>query len=123
MQLIYALTSFLTLISAAPTGTNPETDRRDDDCQSKTFDLPWSLTNITIYKAADQKSGSEQAAISFHFCDSNSNLELDTDCSGTVVNDRCEGEDGGYVLCDNDDVSFKFASSLVMLTRYYTDDW
>lgn len=123
MRVFCTLFHFLAIINAAPTGTNTATSKDDDQCQAKIFDQAWTLTNITIYKEAGQQSGNEHAAMSFHFCDTNTGLELDTDCSGTVVNDRCEGEDGGYVFCNNDDVSFKFSSGLVMMNRYYIDDW
>lgn len=123
MLFLYALSSFLALVTAAPTATSSATSSISTVCHAKVFDKPWTLSDITIYKAAGQDSSNTHAAISFHFCDENEGLQMDTDCSGTVINDRCEGDDGGYVLCANETVGFKLASDLIMMERAYLDDW
>ena len=124
MMLFFLLSSLLALVAGAPASTSSaQPSTTTTTCQAKTFDKPWTLSDITIYKAAGQHPDNQHGAISFHFCDYNNGLRMETDCAGTVINDRCEGNDGGYVHCANETVAFKFAPDLIMMERAFIDDW
>lgn len=123
MLFLYAVSSFLAFTTAAPTPTSTAASSTATSCHAKTFDLPWTLTDITLYRATGQDPDKSHAAISFHFCDTNSGLEMETDCSGVVIGDKSEEDDGGYVLCANPEVGFKMSSDLIMMTRAFLDDW
>lgn len=123
MYVLYALTSLIAFSTAAPTSTTSAPSSTTTNCQAKTFDLPWTLTDITLYRESGQHPNKSHAAISFHFCDTNRGLEMETNCSGVVIGDKSEEDDGGYVLCSNPEVGFKMSSDLIMMTRAFLDDW
>lgn len=112
-------------ISASTTTTNTPTT--PTPCHYKAFDKPWILKDITIFTPSGQGNSSNATAhgtVSFHFCDRNARLLLETDCSGDVIGDACEAGDGGYVSCENANVGFKLASGgVVMVERWYEDNW
>ncbi|KAF2486700.1 hypothetical protein BDY17DRAFT_84420 [Neohortaea acidophila] len=111
-------------ISASTTTTNTPTT--PTPCHYKAFDKPWILKDITIFTPSGQGNSSNATAhgtVSFHFCDRNARLLLETDCSGDVIGDACEAGDGGYVSCENANVGFKLASGgVVMVERWYEDN-
>lgn len=123
MHFFYALLPLTTLVIAAPTTTSSALSSTEAACQAKAFNKPWTLRDITIYEAAGQDSKNGNGAISFQFCDTNSGLEMETACSGTVINNISQGNDNGYVICANDTVSFKLESKTIMITRAFLDGW
>ena len=109
--------ALLQIVTCAPTARN------STKCISKNFDNPWILTDIAVSTPEPSTKG-QRGYISFHFCDSNQGLELDTNCSGPMSNGVCENGDGGYVSCLNNTVAFKFdASKMIWVTRVFIDDW
>lgn len=122
MLVLYALSSSLALATAAPTATKSAPSSTTTTCHAKTFDLPWTLTEITLTQTPEQMKVNH-SSISFNFCDTNSGLEMETACSGTVIGDKSEEDDGGYVLCDKPEVGFKMSADLIMVTRAFLDNW
>ena len=120
MWLSAALACSFAFATAAPTPTNTAPPAATTSCHAKLFNEPWILRDITITRPS---SGSKDGNISFHFCDPNDGLQMDTTCDGTIVNDACEGDDGAYVLCQEQHIGFKLSSDLIMLERAYIDDW
>ncbi|KAK3720129.1 hypothetical protein LTR37_003952 [Vermiconidia calcicola] len=116
--LIVASSLFGILTTAAPTAQHTE----NSDCPHKVFDKPWTLSQIAVYTPAEDSTW-QNGTVQFHFCDRNARLNLDTDCFGIVKDGVCEGEGGGYVLCDNDRVEFKLTKEgNIMVARAYNDD-
>ena len=91
-------------------------------CPDKSFDDPWIISDIE-YNQPSSSSGAADT-ISFHFCDLNKGLRFDTNCNATVTNGTVQGDDGGYVECQNATVAFQFeGGNLLLFTREYEDDW
>ena len=111
------LALILTLITAAPTPIST-----NSSCKAKNFDKPWTLKDITVWEPT-AGSVSKAGQITFHFCDPNTDLQLSTNCAGEVTDGACEGEDGGYVICENEDVAFKLSGGQMLVERSFVDDW
>ena len=62
--------------------------------------------------------------INFLFFDINKDLEMMTECNGALINGATEDKNGGYTLCKNSTVAFKFTrTNEVLLERAYIDPW
>jgi len=114
----------LHLAAAAPSNSHHKSSKASaKNLKCPTFDLPWTVSDLTIYKPAKQPTASAHSAISFRFKDTNPLLNLETNCAGTIVNDACEAESGGYVLCGDVRVGFKVDQNVILITRAFLDDW
>lgn len=120
MLLITLLTSCLAFAAAAPTREVPAS--RLAACKAKVFNKPWLVTDITVWEPT-VGSVSKVGQITFHFCDPNDRLQMETDCIGEVTNGTCEGQDSGYVSCKNTNVAFKLDAGQILLERNFIDDW
>ena len=124
MLFLQTLSYLLPLSAAAPFASHHKSSKSTKaNPKCPTFDLPWTISDLTIYKPAKQPKASAHSAISFRFTDTNPLLNLETNCAGTIVNDACEAESGGYVLCGDVRVGFKVDQDVVMITRAFLDDW
>ena len=113
----------LILLALFNIATAVPTRRNSTACVSAGFNEPWILSDIAVYTPEEGATG-QQGYISFHFCDVNEGLQLDTNCSGPMINGACDGGDGGYVSCGNNTVAFKFdANQMMWVERVYIDDW
>ena len=117
MLLITFSALLLSIAIAAPLSRSAKSD-----CKAGNFDNPWVLNDITVWEPANS-STSQTGVITFSFSDSNKELELGTDCIGTVTNGACVGEDGGYISCENENISFKLTDGQILMERFFIDDW
>ena len=130
----HLLTLLLTL--TALTSATPLTKNTTETtpCPFKIFDIPWMLTQITLYTPLPANATSTLTPagwLRFNFIDSNDRLELETVCYGSLAADGTAApSDGGYILCANTDVAFKLVSAgpngkgrVMMVERLYEDDW
>ncbi|KAK3045534.1 hypothetical protein LTR09_012887 [Extremus antarcticus] len=87
------------------------------DCPSKTFDMPWTITNFAL----------TPSSIRFNFIDRNDQLQLKTTCYGTFIDANVGGsisqiENGEYIQCMDEDVAFQMRKGgVLMIERAYED--
>ncbi|KAK3636745.1 hypothetical protein LTR56_014047 [Elasticomyces elasticus] len=81
---------------------------------------PWTISNITAFEAA--AGSASESYISFHFCDVNPGLELETMCSRTVAAGSGGSlRDPAYYACEGNEVRFIYSGTSLSLERSYTD--
>ncbi|TKA79394.1 hypothetical protein B0A49_02611 [Cryomyces minteri] len=71
-------------------------------------ETPWHLTKFFAFTAAPGPDG--VSAISFHFCDTNAGIEVETECSRTLPpgSGRSPVDPDTYYPCKNATVRFQF---------------
>lgn len=117
LGLLLALTSFFTTITAAP-ATRSISARQQ--CNALVENDPWQLSNIQLFKA-DGSDPTKTSSIKFHFCDQNSRLELETECS--YIFPAGTESTPGYEPCADADIRFTYSGGLLQVERHYEDPW
>ncbi|KAK4888337.1 hypothetical protein LTR27_012746 [Elasticomyces elasticus] len=113
MLLLTSFSALLSVVYALPL-SNTTT------CHALVENTPWTISNITAFEAA-ARSASE-SYISFHFCDVNPGLELETTCSRTVAAGSGGSlRDSAYYACEGNEVRFVYSGTSLSLERSYTD--
>ncbi|KAK4985750.1 hypothetical protein LTR66_001427 [Elasticomyces elasticus] len=84
-------------------------------------ETPWRLSDIAAFEAAPGPSG--VSSISFHFCDTNTGIEIETDCSRylTPGSGASAVDPDNYYSCDDPSVAFKFLGDSIAVERIYKD--
>ncbi|KAK5126797.1 hypothetical protein LTR85_009731 [Meristemomyces frigidus] len=118
-MLLLLVLSLLGMTFAAPTPT--EEAATTTTCHALIEETPWTITSLTAFDAAPGYNGS---FVTFHFCDVNAGLELDTDCSRYLPSgsSRSPIDPDTYYPCDSNDVQFIYAGSSLTIERSYVDD-
>ncbi|EMC94339.1 hypothetical protein BAUCODRAFT_35525 [Baudoinia panamericana UAMH 10762] len=83
--------------------------------------MPWTISNLQIFQAAPNCS--EQSYVCFHFCDQNTGIALDTDCTRNVAPGGALVDPNTYYDCDNDAVSFAYGGDTLEIARWFVNDW
>ncbi|KAK5745362.1 hypothetical protein LTR17_001523 [Elasticomyces elasticus] len=110
------LTSFSALLSIAYALPLSNTTT----CHALVENTPWTISNITAFEAA--AGSASESYISFHFCDVNPGLELETMCSRTVAAGSGGSlRDSAYYACEGNEVRFIYSGTSLSLERSYTD--
>jgi len=129
MYHLTAIVAMLSLAAAAPFESNNndkanvEQPKVEPRCDYLLENNPWRISNLTAFSAARHPAGSSY--VSFHFCDTNPGLELDTMCTRRLPKgstDSCE-DPNNYYVCDNDDVQFMYDGESLTLERVIIDPW
>ncbi|TKA65127.1 hypothetical protein B0A49_08185 [Cryomyces minteri] len=84
-------------------------------------ETPWHLTKFFAFTAAPGPDG--VSAISFHFCDTNAGIEMETECSRTLPpgSGRSPVDPDTYYPCKNATVRFQFKGDTIDVARSYKD--
>ncbi|KAK3627645.1 hypothetical protein LTR56_019097 [Elasticomyces elasticus] len=113
MLLLTSLSALLSVVYALPL-SNTTT------CHALVENTPWTISNITAFEAA--AGSSSESYISFHFCDVNPGLELETTCSRMVAAGSGGSlRDSTYYACEGNEVRFIYSGTSLSLERSYTD--
>ena len=122
LSTLTSLTLAFTHVIALPTNTG-----KPKHCVSKNFNDPWVLHDIFVWQPFREPKNSnvtEKGYIDFVFCDSNKGLALVTSCSGDLIDGVTEDKNGGYNVCKNSSVAFKYtAQREILMERAYIDPW
>jgi len=115
MLLLIALCALTTIASALP--------RPAKRCDALLENIPWTIRNLTAFEPAE--GCPDSGYISFHFCDVNPGLELETWCTRTVAAGSNESviDPGTYYSCDGNEVRFIYSGDELQVERAYSDDW
>lgn len=108
-----SLLSLLSLAIAAPTSIHDTPSRVEKRFAEST---PWILSDVKVFEA--KAKSNLNSTISFHFCDVNTGLKMDTECSRsahTIV------DSANYYFCNNNTVQFIFSGDNIQIARLYTD--
>lgn len=112
-----------TSISAPSTATATATaSASPSNCPVLLENTPWLLTNLTAF---DPSPGHNGSFISFHFCDTNPGLELETTCSRRLnrFSSKSPVDADTYYACDDETVRFVYAGESLTVKRAFRDDW
>lgn len=114
-MLFVTLLICLGFINALPTTTKR--------CQALVENTPWTISDLTAFEAASNSSA--LSYISFHFCDVNPGLELETTCLRTIAPGTSASviDPSTYYACNGNEVRFIYAGGSLSLERSYDDDW
>lgn len=112
------LTAIWPLALAIPTPSSHQPDRLQKRFQEA---IPWELSNIAVFNAALGPSG--VSLISFHFCDTNTGIELETECSREMAPGSGQSviDPDNYYPCNNSTVSFAYTGTALFIHRSYID--
>lgn len=117
--LTLALTTLVSLASAAPTPVSND----PTPVLAKRFveETPWHLANVRAFTANPGPSG--VSSFSFHFCDTNTGIELETECSRYLPpgSGRSPIDPDNYYPCNNNTVGFKYTGDALYIQRSYHD--
>lgn len=82
---------------------------------------PWRLSNIRAFTASPGPTG--VSSITFHFCDTNAGLELETECSRYLApgSGRSPIDPDTFYPCANNTVGFKYTGREIVVQRTYID--
>ncbi|KAK4574322.1 hypothetical protein LTR86_002083 [Recurvomyces mirabilis] len=106
---IHFLLATITLTLAAPTPSNCPVE-----------DTPWDIRDLVAFQAAPGANAASY--IKLHFCDQNTGLELETECSRTLAVGSSDSpiDTETWYPCDNADVRFKYGGDTVWIERAFT---
>jgi hypothetical protein len=132
-MLLLTILTLLSLASAFPTKPNDKVaNTKHDDCISSNFNKPWILRDIFVWQPfptntttnTTTRRGTAIGNINFLFFDVNKDLQMMTECDGALVDGATEDKNGGYTLCKNSTIGFKFSrDGEVFVERAYIDPW
>ncbi|KAK4545495.1 hypothetical protein LTR36_002845 [Oleoguttula mirabilis] len=120
MLVLLSILALLSIALAAPTPTNAAS-ATTTTCHALIEQTPWTISNLTAFDAAPGYNGSY---VSFHFCDVNDGLELETDCSRYLPkgSSRSPIDPATYYDCGSNEVRFIYAGSSLIIERSFVDD-
>ncbi|KAK5130794.1 hypothetical protein LTR08_001684 [Meristemomyces frigidus] len=122
---LLATLTLLPLALAAPTpASQTPAAPTPTPCKAKIEQLPWHLTNLTIFTSSHNTNSSSTpgSSLSFHFCDTNDRLQLDTTCTRTLAAGSALVDAETYYPCEGGDVRFIYAGAWVGVERGFEDD-
>lgn len=119
MYIALAILAFHGIAFATPTAVTKQVRR----CAALIEENPWTVSNLSAFDAAPGPSG--VSYISFHFCDTNTGLQLDTTCSRYLAAGSGQSpiDPDNYYQCGSDYVRFIYSGDTLQLERSYTDPW
>jgi len=140
LLLTTTLLAISTSTSALPTShLHPQTKR----CTPLLENTPWTISNLIAFQATVPASTqnstspsntsssttppSSSSYITFHFCDTNPGLELETTCTRLIPSGSGAQasviDPGTYYPCDSNEVRFIYSGASLTLERSFEDDW
>lgn len=119
MHASHILTAVFTLLGSALAAPSQQPQKR---CTAILENDPWTLSNIYAFDAF--ASSNQSSVLFFHFCDTNTGLEMDTDCTRTIApGGGSTISPGTYYECNNNTVRYIYDGASISIERSYVDEW
>ncbi|TKA36319.1 hypothetical protein B0A54_13253 [Friedmanniomyces endolithicus] len=140
-----ALLALSTSTSALPTSPSSPLQSKTKRCTPLLENTPWTISHLVAFQAAVQNSTSTPPSpsntssstnptpgssyITFHFCDTNPGLELETTCTRLITPGNPSSgppasviDPGTYYPCDSNEVRFIYSGARLTLERSFVDN-
>ncbi|KAK0269853.1 hypothetical protein LTR35_014529 [Friedmanniomyces endolithicus] len=133
------LLALSTSTSALPTSPSSPLQPQTKRCTPLLENTPWTISNLVAFQAATPNSTftsqsntsstpptASSSYITFHFCDTNPGLELETTCTRLIPSGSgapaSVTDPWTYYPCDSDEVRFIYSGASLTLERSFVDD-